>query len=174
MKAKLFKKVDGEYYLLLNTPKEYPYELQPLSKKNCDELFRVADFDIDEESAKILNKSDCVEEAIKFSNANPNNDGAYLGFISGGIFMVKCILKSNKFKRFTEEDIRNAVYEGVKIGRGTPFVVAATDAYIKSLQQPTEIEVEIVMDAIPADRAPGGWDNFPKLDSEGCLILRRV
>jgi hypothetical protein len=38
----------------------------------------------------------------------------------------------------------------------------------------TEIEVEIVMDAVPADRAPNGWSTFPKLDSNGCLILKRV
>jgi hypothetical protein len=44
----------------------------------------------------------------------------------------------------------------------------------QSLQQPTEIEVEIVMDRIPADLAPGGWDVFPKLDAEGCLILKQI
>jgi hypothetical protein len=42
------------------------------------------------------------------------------------------------------------------------------------LEQPTEIEVEIVIDKIPADLAPGGWDVFPKLDAEGCLILKKV
>ena len=46
------------------------------------------------------------------------------------------------------------------------------DNFIQSLQQ-TEWDVEIEMDAIPADRAPGGWDRFPKLDGDGCLILRR-
>jgi hypothetical protein len=33
--------------------------------------------------------------------------------------------------------------------------------------------VEVVMDRIPADLAPGGWDVFPKLDSQGCLILKK-
>ena len=42
------------------------------------------------------------------------------------------------------------------------------------LYQPTEIEVEIVMDKIPADLAPGGWDVFPRLDKEGCIILKKV
>lgn len=42
------------------------------------------------------------------------------------------------------------------------------------LYQPTEIEVEVEMDRIPADLAPGGWDVFPKLDSQGCIILKRV
>jgi len=34
-------------------------------------------------------------------------------------------------------------------------------------------DVEIVMDRIPADRAPNGWDEFPKLDEDGCLILTK-
>jgi hypothetical protein len=42
------------------------------------------------------------------------------------------------------------------------------------LYKPTEIEVEIIMDRIPADLAPGGWDVFPKLDESGCLILKKV
>lgn len=37
-----------------------------------------------------------------------------------------------------------------------------------------EIEVEVIMDRIPADLAPDGWDVFPKLDAEGCIILKRV
>ena len=43
----------------------------------------------------------------------------------------------------------------------------------QSLQQ-TEWQVEVIMDRIPADLAPGGWDVFPKLDAENCLILKRV
>ena len=35
-------------------------------------------------------------------------------------------------------------------------------------------QVEVVMDRIPADLAPDGWDVFPKLDAEGCIILKRV
>ena len=45
------------------------------------------------------------------------------------------------------------------------------DAHIQSLQQ-TEWDVEIEMVSIPADRAPNGWDEFPKLDDDGCLILK--
>jgi hypothetical protein len=35
-------------------------------------------------------------------------------------------------------------------------------------------DFEIVMDRIPADLAPDGWDVFPKLDAQGCIILKRV
>jgi hypothetical protein len=43
-------------------------------------------------------------------------------------------------------------------------------------QFPTERmwDVEVEMDAILADRAPGGWDRFLKLDSDGCLILKTI
>ena len=47
---------------------------------------------------------------------------------------------------------------------------------MKWFEQPilkTEWDVEIVMDRIPADRAPNGWDEFPKLDEDGCLILTK-
>jgi len=43
-------------------------------------------------------------------------------------------------------------------------------------QFPTERmwDVEVEMDAIPADRAPNGWDGFPKLDADGYLILKTI
>ena len=36
------------------------------------------------EIAKIINDSNCIEEAVKFSNANEQNNGAYLAFIHVG------------------------------------------------------------------------------------------
>lgn len=47
------------------------------------------------EIAKIINDSNCVEEAVKFSNANDENNGAYLAFMAGAHFIVKN-LKENK------------------------------------------------------------------------------
>lgn len=41
----------------------------------------------------------------------------------------------------------------------------------KNIQQ-TKWDVEIEMNSIPVDRAPNGWDIFPKLDSDDCLILK--
>ncbi len=41
------------------------------------------------EIAKIINESNCIEEAVKFSNANDENNGAYLAFIAGAHFIVK-------------------------------------------------------------------------------------
>lgn len=42
------------------------------------------------------------------------------------------------------------------------------------LSKETEWQVEVIMDRIPADLAPGGWDMFPKLDENNCLILKRA
>jgi hypothetical protein len=48
------------------------------------------------EIAKILNDSGCLEEAIKFSNANDSNNGAYLGFIAGAHFIIKNLKEIGK------------------------------------------------------------------------------
>jgi hypothetical protein len=55
--------------------------------------------------------------------------------------------------------------------------------FIQSIQQPTEIEVEIVMSPCYYDDSLGGFSTSytegkpieePKLDKDGCLILKRV
>ena len=56
---------------------------------------------------------------------------------------------------------------------GCKTLTEVQDKHIQSLQQ-NEWDVEVVMDRIPADLAPDGWDVFPKLDAEGCIILKRV
>ena len=139
-----------------------------LSKQNCDELFGI--FDVEKlalSESKKLNNDDrwfpCEEVKAEIIE-----DEAKL--IAHGFNKA---MELNKDKLFTLEDIKKAVYEGVKIGKGTPFIVPATDDYLKSLQQPTEIEVEIVMGdfiGIGDNYTP---ENFPKLDSDGCLILKK-
>jgi hypothetical protein len=56
---------------------------------------------------------------------------------------------------------------------GCKTLTEVQDKHIQSLQQ-TEWEVEVIMDRIPADLAPGGWDVFPKLDAENCIILKKI
>ena len=85
-------------------------------------------------------------------------------------------------REFSEEDMRKAVYEGVKIGRGTPFIVSATDEYLKSLQQ-TEWDVTVDMEETSRQLSPGAIciedsdylavTGTPKLDSKRKLILKR-
>ena len=48
------------------------------------------------EIAKIINDSNCIEEAVKFSNANEQNNGAYLAFIAGAHFIVKNLKENGK------------------------------------------------------------------------------
>jgi hypothetical protein len=75
-------------------------------------------------------------------------------------------MELNKDKLFTLSDISYAIAFS---GKMKPSQIVKN-----LLEQPTEIDVEVVMDKIPADLAPGGWDVFPKLDSQGCIILKRV
>ena len=53
------------------------------------------------------------------------------------------------------------------------YITPTYSEYLNSIQQPIEIEVAVEMVSIPADRAPIGWDISPKLDEDGCLILKR-
>ena len=87
-------------------------------------------------------------------------------------------IELNKDKLFTIEDMHDAVMLGVCFEnpgiQGISNYNEAKDLAIKRALEQKEIEVEIVMDKIPADLAPGGWDVFPKLDENNCLILKRV
>lgn len=134
---------------------EYGGDILKLSAKNCDEIFGVVDVD------------KFVREHWE-NNKEFNNPSSFkAGFNKA--------MELNKDKLFGVKE----VVELCKILLSNPIEKCGktyqelTDNYIQSLQQPTEIEVEIEMEAIPADRAPNGWDTFPKLDLEGCLILKR-
>jgi hypothetical protein len=159
MKGKLIK--TGSGYILdgdnLPNPKR-------LSQKNCDEIFGVVDVE------------KLAREEIPYSSSTTINVQR-MRFIHG----FNKAMELNKDKLFTVEDMLNMYNQAFDIGYN--FGHESGDSKIgnidfnealQSLQQPTEIEVEIVMDKIPADLAPGGWDVFPKLDKEGCIILRRV
>lgn len=81
-------------------------------------------------------------------------------------------------KKFSEEDMRTAFSYGMDVyaepndwDELNPY--QKLNKHIQSLQ-PTEINVEVEMDRIPADLAPGGWDVFPKFDENRCLILKRI
>lgn len=79
-------------------------------------------------------------------------------------------------KKYTDDDIVDAYMaghiRGMSVNMGEYNIHPICSEYLNSLQQ-TEWDVEIVMDRIPADRAPNGWDEFPKLDDDGCLILTK-
>jgi hypothetical protein len=113
-----------------------------------------------------------AEEEIPYSSSTTLNVQR-MRFIHG----FNKAMELNKNKLFTLDDMREAIAESWNSCEDNEDGETFTQCFnriIQSLQQPKEIEVEIVMDKIPADLAPGGWDVFPKLDSQGCLILKRV
>ena len=171
MKAKLIKDEDG-YSLFTreenSTNRKFIATTQgmyvdyKLSKQNCDEIFGVVDVERLAEESWSGNYKEIKQLAFK------------LGFNKA--------MELNKDKLFTVEELRYAFYTGMKHGSegGIMFGKALADEYVQSLQQPTEIEVEIEMECldpncdginkkgvcIPGDK--------PKLDENGCLILKKL
>jgi hypothetical protein len=121
-----------------------------LSKQNCNEIFGVIDVER------------LAEERFGKSLHHANSRSCYKeGFNKA--------MELNKDKVFTLEDIRMAIaygekYRDMDAGK-VPYQTFVE--FIPSLQQPTEIEVEVEMDIL------NEYDQ-PKLDSDGCLILKKV
>ena len=160
MKAKLYKVLD-QYHLydgdkaIATTIVGNPMLLPNLSLKNCDEIFGVVDI---EKLAQM--------DIHNVKPINPHPHSYFSGFIRG----FNKAMKLNKDKVFTRENMIWARDSGY-----TNFMTEEMffDKLDMHNQQPTEIEVEIVMESI------GIGDKYtpdpkPKLDSEGCLILKKI
>jgi hypothetical protein len=183
MRAKLKKESDGDYTLILNNPKEYPHSLPLLSKQNCDEIFGI--FDVEK----------LAEDFAKNHSIYPTaQDDTEYGFKHG----FSKAMELNGDKQFTLEDMLNAYMEGTNDGaqfeslmdydsedfdEAHEFAEEAEKEFRESLQQPTEIEVEIEMEVVPDFYPRPDEDGSlftsnkkeqPKLDSEGCLILKKI
>jgi len=125
-------------------------ELGKLSKKNCDEIFGVVD----------------VEKLAKEKYPNDGYADTTLmqkGFIQG----AKEILELNKDKVFTFEDMRKAYVEGYLDEHSFEVV-------IQYLQQPPKIKVEIITEEFESYDEILNKVKKPILDSEGCLILKKI
>jgi len=182
MKAKLIKKITGIYKLELDdkviasddVDMQKDLEIGKLSKQNCDEIFGVVD----------------VEKLAKEKYPNDGYADTTLmqkGFIKG----FNKAVSLNKDKVFTLEDMKKAHALGWDScntwNEGNPKITELSEL-IQSLQQPTEIEVEIemkrivdktkVIGAVKGVKGSGDkittYKSIPKLDSEGCLILKRA
>jgi hypothetical protein len=138
-----------------------------LSIQNCDEIFGVVDVE------KLAEK--------EYPNGIDGTDRSSEIYRRIYIEGFNKAMELNKYKLFTVEDMLNMYNQAFDIGYN--FGHESGDSKIGNidfnealqfLQQPKEIEVEVIMDKIPADLAPGGWDEFPKLDENKCLILKRV
>jgi hypothetical protein len=174
MKARLIKDEDG--YSLFTKEENSTnrkciastsgmYVEYKLSKQNCDDLFSVVDIN------KFI-REDSMDQIIY-------NESYELGF--------KKAMELNKDKVFTEEDVRKAYIYGVSNCHSFGHsAIDYTDKCIQSLQQPTEIEVEVEMVCPhPMDTYRCGLEyscdedgcnhpnQIPYLDSNGCLILKK-
>jgi hypothetical protein len=136
-----------------------------LSAKNCDEIFGV--FNVE----KLVEKYDPNYAITDISNG--------FHFIEG----FNKAMELNKDKLFTLEDVKKVIKlsrekDDYKFdGKDCEYKFQDKEI-IQSLQQPTEIEVEIEMGQMKLndDGQKYGFPDMtlPKLDSNRCLILKRV
>ena len=141
-----------------------------LSKENCDEIFGVVDVDrfSHEHCDRLYHKGDINWERYRIHFKEGFNKAMEL----------------QKDKLFTVDDMRKVFNRGYDLPEylEKDIMNEIFDDYIQSLQQPTEIEVEIVthvdLAATPVDsRHPDAYlgtnTGIPFLDEKGCLILKR-
>ena len=198
----ILMKIGEEYKLYshdscIATTHESPYK--KLSKQNCDEIFEIFDVEklacdechIDISAYKIIQtlKSGHSKSELQLES---KVDGFILGFNKA--------VALNKDKLFTVDDMISAYHQGANDGASYESACGDHDSYkqmkearkeseddysyfIESLQQPTEIEVEIVthvdLAATPTDsRHPDAYlgtdTGIPFLDENGCLILKKL
>jgi len=178
MKAKLIKKDDG-YNLVIEQPQGRLLEAtcspsqqlildksgastkHKLSKQNCDEIFGVIDVEKLADELKVGISYKEYDHLIK--------RGIIVGFNKA--------MELNKDKVFTLEDMRIAYNDGMaNVDSDGDYIDRPDDDFIDTIatiQQPTEIEVEIEMESI------GIGDKYtpepkPLLDSLEQLILKKI
>jgi hypothetical protein len=184
MKAKLVKENDYHYYLTIDGKIIADTEAHPLSsinvsklsKQNCDEIFGVVDVEKLADELKVGISYKEYDHLIK--------RGIIVGFNKA--------MELNKDKLFTLNDMRKGIQFGEDNTDMDSFDTVISDKevneFIQSLQQPTEIEVEIVMGYVGEcggnngdgcfQDSPGHdcgcFEYIPKLDDNGCLILKKL
>jgi hypothetical protein len=168
MKAKL-NKVDNGYVLLVDNIM-YATDNDKLSKQNCDEIFGVVDL------MKLAEENSHKYYDVKTTDWHCNYNGFFSGFQKA--------MELNKDKVFTLDDVEKVIDMCIKLmnNKGSEFRTHK-QTIIQSLQQPTEIDVEIKMEC-PQCQEWGYVSKCrkdcnkkflqPKLDSDGCLILKRI
>jgi hypothetical protein len=122
-----------------------------LSKQNCDELFGVVD-------------------VYNYYPRDPT--GVTTGVVVATRKGFTKAMELNKDKVFTLEDIKRAISfgQGMDLWKEEEQI----SKFIQSLHQPTEIDVVIVMEYQGKVELSKYHELEPKLDSEGCLILKKI
>jgi hypothetical protein len=148
-----------------------------LSHTNCDDIFGVIDVEklaCEEIRIHIDTYQDIHAKSTEKNSSpcTPLNEGGCVGAnlysqVNGFIKGFNKRAELNKDKMFTEEQMREAIKQ---TRHGMLFLKKYEDEFIQSLQQPQEIEVEIEMEDVKYFRMA----QRPKLDSNGCLILKKI
>ena len=176
----ILKKLGEEYKLYshdscIATTLESPHKR--LSKENCDEIFGVVDVEKLAES----HAEECYER-----NGDPLEESYFenrkYNFKEG----FNKAMELNKDKLFTVEDMYEAIRKAKsydKIPNHEGIIVSFNylkEEIIQSLQQPTEIEVEIRCYIGNGNKESDSFKDplvtntgIPKLDENGCLILSK-
>jgi len=163
----ILMKIGEEYKLYshdscIATTQESPHKR--LSKQNCNEIFGVVNVEIlsDEYS----------HDSIWFNKRGTYNNQEFFEFIAKKSFTegYNKAMELNKDKLFTIEDMNYIFQLGFSLN-GRAISKSEYDAHIKSLQQPTEIEVEIDMWFHGTRHVKGKW--IERLNENGCLILKK-
>jgi hypothetical protein len=185
MKAKLIKTDKGNYILIDSTKGVYDKgyhignsrecDVPKLSKQNCDEIFGVVDVE------KL-----CKQEAEKLHDKSKHEDwDVYNCLVYEDTEIIKIgfnkAMELNKDKLFTLADMEIAISKSYYKGAEESYKGRALLSYddvskmIRSIELPAEIEVEIVMELnMNGKNAIDRSMYIPKLDSEGCLILKKI
>jgi hypothetical protein len=123
-----------------------------LSLKNCQAIER--GYDLNEEMSKLVDKK-----------AEQNNTIDLNAYGQGCLDAFQKALEIIGDKKFSEDDMRMAFFHV----QNSPFF----NEFIQSLQQ-TEWDVEV--ETVPALSNNGNvyYGDIPKLDADGCLILKRI
>lgn len=165
MNKAILHKVDNGYVLLVDNV-VYATDNDKLSKQNCDEIFGVIDVEKLADELKVGISYKEYDHLIK--------RGIIIGFNKA--------MELQKDKLFTVEDIKKAIEFDRYVWKHGEAVACKSpnkiDEFIQSLQKPTEIEVEIVMDDIwdgidSARILPKEETSVPMLDKDDCLILKK-
>ena len=162
MKAKLYKTEKEKYILVDPTKGTYDTgyllgttrhdQVGMLSIKNCEAIERGYDLDelVNLESPK---------------NSTTGNISEKIGFVKG----FQKALEVNADKRFTLKEMVDCWNKALEFQEHKETL----GEYIKSLKQ-TEWDVDVVM--VPAMSNNGNvyYGDIPKLDENGCLILKKL
>jgi hypothetical protein len=153
------------------------YEVMKLSKENCDEIFGVVDV-----GALALEECNNTDPLRLDSQKYKQDPYFRIGYLKG----FNKAIELNKDKLFTVDDLYRAFLIN-SAGNNTTLRNFFEQTVLPMFEQPKEIEVEIEMET--KQQLVNGYRNqnenvigfiaeyesvlLPKLDENGCLILKK-